>query len=245
MHRTSRGKRLSAAIGATTLCALVLTGCSSGTSSGSAPGDTTGIDTHATGTATGTPDTLTVGLGVQTQAPDATSALESNAQKTAALIDTLKGRGVAADGIQTSGLSVSPTFEGGSGRITGYQVTNRVTATLHDVAAAGTLIDAAAAAAGDAIRVEQTTFSISDDSELRAQARAAAVRQAQDQAKQIADAAGVKLGAVRSIVEEPANQPAPLMRSPMAFDQVVAASTPIEAGTQELSVNVTVTYDIG
>ncbi|GAB2649815.1 SIMPL domain-containing protein [Prescottella soli] len=245
MHTTSRAKRLSAAIAVTATCALLLTGCASDGSNAPAPGDTTGIDTRATGTATGTPDTLTVALGVQTQAPDAKSALESNAQKTTALIDTLKGRGIPADDIQTSGLSVNPTFEGGSGRITGYQVTNRVTATLHDIESAGTLIDAAAAAAGDAIRVEQTTFSISDDSELRAQARARAVRQAQDQAKQIAEAAGVKLGALRSIVEEPANQPAPLMRSPMAFDQVAAASTPIEAGNQELTVNVTVTYDIG
>lgn len=244
MHTTSRGKRLSAAIAAAATCVLLLAGCSSDASSAPAPGDTTGINTRGTGTATGTPDTLTVGLGVQTQAPDAKSALESNAQKTTALIDTLKGRGIPADDIQTSGLSVYPTLEGGSGRITGYQVTNRVTATLHDIGAAGTLIDAAAAAAGDAIRVEQTAFSISDDSELRARARAHAVQKAQDQAKQIAEAAGVKLGAVRSIVEEPPNQSAPLMRSPMAFDQAAAASTPVEAGSQELTVNVTVTYDM-
>jgi len=180
---------------------------------------------------------LTVGLGVETQAPDARSALDSNAQKTTALIDTLKSRGIPADDIQTSGLSVSPAFDGGSGHINGYQVTNRVTATLHDIGAAGTLIDAAAAAAGDAVRVDQTMFSISDDSELRAQARADAVRKAQDQAKQIADAAGVKLGAVRSIVEgsESANPEAPFMRAP----------TPVAAGSQEVTVNVTVTYDIG
>ncbi len=230
---------------ATATCALLLTGCGSGASNAPVLGDTTGINTRGTGTATGTPDTLTVALGVETQAAEAKSALESNAQKTSALIDTLKGRGIPADDIQTSGLSVYPTLEGGTGRITGYQVTNRVTATLRDIGAAGTLIDAAASAAGEAIRVEQTTFSISDDSELRAQARARAVQQAQGQAKQIADAAGVELGSVRSIVEEPPNQSAPVMRSPVAFDQAAAASTPIEAGSQQLTVNVTVTYDIG
>ncbi|WP_231569641.1 SIMPL domain-containing protein [Prescottella defluvii] len=225
------------------MCVAALAGCASGNAQPGSAGDPAGIDTRGTGTVTGTPDTLTVALGVQTQAGEAAAALDANAQRSTALIDTLKGRGVPAEDIQTSGLSVNPTYESGSGRINGYQVTNRVTATLHDIATAGTLIDAAAAAAGDSIRVEQTVFSISDDSELRAEARARAVRQAQDQARQIADAAGVNLGAVRSIVEVPPTAPEnPLMRSPMAFDH--ANTVPVEAGSQELAVTVQITYDI-
>ena len=70
------------------------------------------------------------------------------------LLDVLRGRGVADRDLRTSGLSISPTFDT-DGRITGYEVTNQVAATLRDVAGAGALIDAAAQAAGDAVRVQQ------------------------------------------------------------------------------------------
>lgn len=223
---------------------LALTGCASGSSTTDA--QSTGISAQGTGKVTGTPDTLTVVLGVQTQAPEAQVALQSNSQSATALIDTLKSNGVEDEDIRTSELSVNPTWESGGPRINGYQVTNQVTATLHDISRAGAVIDAAASATGDAIRVQQTRFSIADDSDLRAEARSRAVQQAQEQARQMADAAGVKLGKVRSIVEVPPQaQGAPnpyMMRNP--GDMIFADAVPIEAGSQELTVNVSVTYDI-
>lgn len=222
---------------------LALTGCASGQSD--SPGtQPTGISSQGTGTITGTPDTLTVVLGVQTQAAEAQAALQDNSQRATALIDTLESKGVAAEDIRTSELSVNPTWAPGGAGIDGYQVTNQVTATLHDVSQAGAVIDAAASATGDAVRVQQTSFSISDDSELRAEARSRAVQQAQDQARQMAEAAGVELGKVRSIVEVPpqaAGSPSPYMRTP---DMALADAVPIQPGSQELSVNVAVTYDI-
>lgn len=224
----------------TAAAALLVAGCSSSpaASTDSVP---PGISTTGAGIVTGTPDTVTVVLAVQTQAATANAALADNAQRATSLIDTIKSKGVDSKDIQTSGLSVYPNNDPMSGQITGYMVTNQVTATLHDVSKAGNLIDAAASAAGDAIRVQQMSFSIADDSELRAQARANAVQQAQTQAKQIADAAGVKLGGVRSIIESPATTVYPPMRS-MAD---TASSTPVEAGSQELSVSVEVVYNIG
>lgn len=221
--------------------ALVATGC---TGSDGGAGDATppGISTQGTGKVTGTPDTVTVVLGVQTQGAEANVALAENAQRATALIDTLKAEGVEAEDIQTSDLSVQPVFAPGGSAITGYQVTNQVTATVRDVSKAGGLIDAAAGASGDAIRVQQTSFSIADDSELRAQARARAVQQAKDQAGQIADAAGVRLGDVRSITEVPAGTPGPYPQAGTAFDR--APSTPVEPGSQELTVSVSVVYDI-
>ncbi|MFC9517431.1 SIMPL domain-containing protein [Nocardiaceae bacterium NPDC056970] len=222
---------------------LVLTACGSNSPepAGSQPA---GISAQGTGKITGTPDTLTVVLGVQTQATEAQAALQDNSQRATALIDTLKSKGVAAEDIRTSELSVNPTWAPGGSGINGYQVSNQVTATLHDISQAGAVIDAAASATGDAIRVQQTSFSISDDGDLRAEARSRAVHQAQEQARQMADAAGVKLGKVRSIVEVPpqtAGSPSPFMRAP---DMALADAVPIQAGSQELTVNVAVTYDI-
>ncbi|MCW2524399.1 MAG: hypothetical protein JWO63_2734, partial [Frankiales bacterium] len=58
------------------------------------------------------------------------------------------------------------------------------------------MIGAAAKAAGDAVRVQQITFSIGDDSALLAKARLQAVRQAKSQAEAMANAAGTKLDQV-------------------------------------------------
>ena len=204
------------------------------------PPEAPGITARAVGTVRGAPDLLTVVLGVETRGPDAKGALDANSQRTTALLEALKAGGVAAADLQTSRLSINPTYAP-NGRITGYGVSNLVTATLRDLPAAGGLVDAAAAAAGDDVRVQQLSFSIDDDSAARATARAAAVTQAQAQARQMADAAGVRLGPLRSITEIPASGSfaADAARAPGS-----AAAVPIEPGTQELSVTVEITYAV-
>lgn len=215
--------------------ALVLTGCSTSSE------DPSVITTQGTGIVTGAPDTVTIVLGVQTQAAQAAPAMAENAELAAALIQTIKDQGVDDQDITTMNLSVQPNYQP-AGTIDGYTVTNQVQATLRDIARSGDLIDAAAGAAGDAIRVQNLTFSIDDDSDLRAQARAKAVTQAQAQAQQIADAAGTQLGAVQSITENPDTGAAPFPQARAMSDR--AAATPIEPGIQELSVSVSVTYKI-
>jgi hypothetical protein len=226
------------------LGAVALAGCSGGTepatSTGAGSTNLAGIVTRGLGTATRTPDTVTVVIGVQTRAQSAKAALDANTGQATALISVLKSKGVAAADLQTSQLSVTPTYDSATGRITGYEVTNQVTAKLHDIGAAGGLIDAAGEAAGDAVRLQQLSFSIDDDSTSRAQARANAVRQAQAHAKQMADAAGVRLGRIRSITEVPVSPPGPLGRDAAA----TSAPVPVEPGTQELTVMVEIVYAI-
>lgn len=155
-------------------------------------------------TVAGTPDTLTVVLGVQTRAASAADALADNNTRTGGLLDVLRGRGVADKDLRTSGLSISPTFET-DGRISGYEATNEVTATLRDIAGAGALVDAAAQAA--AATPCACSRSPSRSTQPRAQARADAVRQAVTQARQLADAADVGLGPILSITEVSGGQP--------------------------------------
>jgi uncharacterized protein YggE len=205
------------------------------------------IAARGVGMVKGTPDTLRVVLGVETRSASAKDALAANNDRANALIDTLKQKGVDAKDIQTAQLSISPTYDDKGQRITGYQVDNQVIATLHDVAGAGALIDAAAGAAGDAVRVQSMGFSIADDSALRAEARTQAVHLATLQADQMAKAAGVKLGAIRRISEVPATSPMPY--DPYATDRAVAggpvaAPAPVLPGQQELSVTVDVVWDI-
>ena len=206
------------------------------------PDPASGITVHGTGRISGTPDVLTVSVGVQTTAGHAVDALNQNSQRAHAVIDALKGNGVADKDIQTSQLSLSPHYTS-SNVLSGYDVSDTVTAKLRDVGRAGQTIDAAVSAAGDSGRLEGVSFSFDDDGSLRAQARHDAVGQARSQAQQLADAAGVKLGALRSLTES-----SPVSSWPVRYDTaggVAPAATPIQAGTQELTVDVTAVYDVG
>ena len=79
--------------------------------------------------------------------------------------------GVGAKELQAAGLSVGPTYSKGGAQSTGYSVSNTVQATLHELKKAGSVIDTAASAAGNAIRIQGIAFSISDDAAAKAQAR--------------------------------------------------------------------------
>lgn len=207
------------------------------------------VTATAEGKAEGAPDLLTVSLGVQTQNRSAQAALADNAAKAQALIAKLKADGVADKDIQTSQLQVGPQYANGGPStpptITGFEVTNMVTAKLRQLGKAGTLIDDAVAAAGDNTRVNSMGYSIDDNSALLSAARADAVHQATAHAKAMAEAAGVALGPVRAITDSTAPQIQPMyaMAAPAA-DASGRASTPLQPGTQQLTVQVVVVFDL-
>lgn len=225
--------------------ALLLGGCAA--QSASAADDTSGRTRTITGTATGkvegVPDTLTITLGVESQAGSAQAALAQNADRSTRVIAALKASGVAPEDVQTAQLSLSPTYDKHF-QVNGYSVSNVVTAKVHDVLNAGKVVDAAAAQAGNDIRLQGVALSIEDTGKLKAAARTDAVTRARAQARQLARAADVRLGAVEKITERrPADQTMYAAQS-LRIAGDAAGSVPIEPGTQELTVDVTVVFRI-
>lgn len=228
------------------VAAVVLAGCAAQGAQAASNGDSNGgarrtITGTATGKVEGVPDTLTVTLGVESRAGSAQAALAQNNDRAAKVIAALKAAGVAPEDLQTSQLTLNPTFDRRGG-IDGYSVSNLVTAKVHDVVNGGKVVDAAAAQAGDDIRVQGVLLSIEDSSALVARARADAVFRARRQAAQLAEAADVRLGPVARISERRTGGPEVLSELRSAADTATAA--PIEPGTQELTVDVTVVYGI-
>jgi uncharacterized protein YggE len=210
------------------------------TSSPSSPG---GITAHGVGQVSGAPDLMTISVGVETRAAHASDALSQNSVLTRAVIASLTAHGVADKDIQTAQLSLYPQYDNSGRTITGYQVSDSVTAKLHDLTKAGSTIDAAVGAAGDSGRMNGVSFSFDDSSQLLAQARKDAVAKAFVQAQQLASAAGVKLGGLRSISEDSAPQPPGVFNG--APSSGGAPATPIQPGTQDVTVQVTAVWDIG
>jgi uncharacterized protein YggE len=191
-----------------------------------------------------TPDLMTLTLGVESKGPTAQAALQQNKDRAATLVTTLKSKGVADRDLQTSNLSLSPTWDDKQ-NITGYVASNMVTVRLRDLNAAGAVVDAASSAVGDDIRMHGVAFSIDDTSGALEQARTEAVKQAVEQAKQLASAAGVTLGAIKSIDDTNTDLPTPqYYERGYEDDAATASELAIEPGEQELRVDVRVVFEI-
>jgi uncharacterized protein YggE len=238
------------------LAALTVAGCSSSgktaaTMAKTDAGASASADAYAGptivvaghGEVTGTPDTMTMSIGVATTNASAQAALEQNSREANALQETLKAKGVDPKDMQTSDLSISQNYDK-DGNITGYRVSNMVTVTLHDLASAGGVIDAGAGAVGEDISFNGLQLSIDDTSALLRSAREDAVRKAIAHAQQLADAAGVKLGPVRKIDDTGTVLPQPLPYAEGFASDSAKAATPIQAGSQDLSVDVAVTFAV-
>lgn len=205
-----------------------------------------GISVSGRGEVFGTPDTLTVTIGVSVARPTVSEAVDVAAGRAADLIAALQGFGVAEEDLQTSNYSIYPEYdyrENETPRITGYRVENTLNVKLRDLDRAGEVLDAATAAAGDEVRVNGVSFALEDNDALLTAARAAAWEDAKAKADQLAELAGVTLGAPLSIAETVGNYPVPAF----ARGELAAAdeATPIQPGEETVSVDLTVTFGIG
>jgi len=198
------------------------------------------ITVTGTGTVTGTPNQLVLAMGVQVNGPSVSSALGRANDAVVAVTAALRAQGVAAADIQTSGLSIWPSYPSGSQVPNGYSVSESLTATLNRLSAAGTQINAAVHAGGDATTVSGVSLNLTDDSSLLA-ARARAVADAKAKAAQYAKALGEPLGPVVSITDQASAQP--VQQYGMA-SAAASKSVPISPGTQQLSVSITAVFAV-
>ena len=237
--------------------ALLAAGCAGGgdgdppakaAAAESSSDSTPSISAQGVGRATGVPDTIIVSFSLHTEGDTAQGTLAENSLRVQSVFDVLKGQGVEDKDVQTTNVSVGTRFDDRTPpRIVGYNADNSFIVKLRDLTKAGSQIDTLVGVGADFLFVQGIGYSINDPTALLAQARTDGVKRAADQAKQMADAAGVTLGQVRTITEvQPSN--------PYEFNQFALRSTgaaadasvpvPLAAGSQELSVTVTVVYDI-
>jgi uncharacterized protein YggE len=191
------------------------------------------------------PDIATLRLGVLVVRQTAGAARESAAVAMTAVLEALAAKGVAKRDLRTALLSLSPVTDYSSDkgpRVTGYQAANSVSVTVRDLASAGTLIDAALAAG--ATSLDGLDFRVADPSAAEDEARKDAMADAKRRAQTIAGAAGVKLGAVVSVSEGGGGSPGPFPAPRMLAMKAEAADTPVEGGSQEVAVSVSVAFAI-
>ena len=203
----------------------------------------TELDIQATGVSTRTPDIATISAGVVTQASRAGDAMAANTRAMTATVAALKHAGVADRDIQTQSINLQPQYRYGDNQppvLTGYQASNRVSVRLRDLKGAGGVIDALVGAGAN--QIDGPTLSVEHPEAALDEARAKALATARTRADLYAKTAGLT---VRRIVRISESDGAPPIVRPMAMmARAKADSTPVEAGEQELTVSLSVVFEL-
>jgi len=209
------------------------------------------INVSGTGKVYLTPDIAYVTIGVHTEGKDAGQAVTSNNTKSKSVSDVLKALGVDAKDIQTTNFSIYPQQQyDPQGKVTGeitYMVDNSVMVTVRDLSKIGTVLDAVVKAGANSISGIQ--YDVADREKALSEARKLAVANAQNQAGELAKAAGVTLGPVQTISSNTSNSPIPMydvkgMGGGGAMSAVAPPNVPVSAGQMVVIVDVGMVFEI-
>lgn len=181
-----------------------------------------------------------VELGVEITAPTATQVQQTIAQRSNAVIDLLKARGV--EKLQTTGIQLNPNYEYGNNqrKLNGYTGTNTVSFRL-PTEQVGTLLDDVVKAG--ATRINGVSFTATDEAIASAQkvALKKATTDAQSQAQVVLQSLNLN---PREIVGIQINGANPLIAPRFRADYMVQTAaapppTPVIGGEQSVRASVT------
>lgn len=210
------------------------------------------------GKVTAIPDIAKFTFSVITEGGEDVDALQrENTDKTNSAIEFLKAEGIEAKDIKTASYNISPRYTYYDCKdlyssvsscpppeIAGYTITQTVSVKIRDFAKIGKVISGVVDAGANS--VSSLSFTIDEPTALENQAKEKAIIQAKEKAKLVARAGGFNVGRLLSI-DEGYN---PYYAYGMGGGDLVKAESSIEsaptieAGSQEIVVNVTLRYEI-
>jgi uncharacterized protein YggE len=191
------------------------------------------------GTITREPDRATLAVTIVTSNDVASTSSSQNNTTYNALLARLRGIGIAQSAVRTTNYAITfvpkpteaATYKPAH---TGYVVTRSLAITIDDLSLVGRATDAAVSAGVE--QIDGVSFGLRDERSAYGSALAAAVRDAALQAKALADAAHVRLGAVRTMTTgSPQQAPVPLRALAVA-----APNVPTEIPPSQIEVHATV-----
>ena len=215
-----------------------------------------GIRVSGTGTISVEPDVAVLEIGVEVFAPKVSMARSEASKSMDSVISTIKKLGVEEKDIQTTRFSIYPRYDYEETTIngnristqvlTGYTVSNTVKAKIFEVDQVGKIIDNAADAGGDYVRINGVDFTVDDPNPYKTTIRKMAVEDAVNKAQEYALLTNVELGPIISLDEMGAGS----IQSPYEADygmrmmMAAAPTTSISSGQLEISLSVNTLFAI-
>lgn len=199
------------------------------------------------GKVTAAPNIASTEVGVTTQNANAATAQDENNKKMTALTTAMKKLGILDADLKSSNYSVYPQYDYTNGRqqIKGYMVSQSLQVKVRDLTKVSDVLKVAAESGSN--QVSGLSFTIDDPANLRIEARNKALQDAENNAMQIAERLGLKVGRVTSYYENAGspNNPVPYYAKDEAMGMGGSVSAPtIQPGSNEVIMNVSVTYEL-
>ena len=191
-------------------------------------------------------DIATLQVGVNTRKLTVQEAQEENARLMAAVIEAIRGAGVAEKDIITSQFNVYSNYDysvdaqGKEVRTTYYEVQNMVSVVARDLNQIGTVLDAAMQAGANT--TYGITFSSTEENAAYQKALTRAVEDAAQKAQVLAAAAGKTVGELKLIDASQGNYHYGISNVYSAKGEARDAGTPIVTGDVSVSATVVMEY---
>lgn len=204
--------------------------------------NTTKTDTYqvsGTGKASIQPDSATVNLGVAVTGKTAKDAQDQMNSLINKVVDAIKGLGVENKDIKTENYSVYPIYEE-SQRISGYSGNTAIIIKVNDISKVNEIIDTATTQGAN--QVGGANFEVKDRAKAENEARKLAVEDARKKAQETAKMVGFKLGRIINYSEGPLA--IPMLERDYLGKGGGGEPTQIEPGSNEVVINVTLSYEI-
>ena len=207
----------------------------------SAAPDPSSVVVDGVGEVTGTPDVISLSMGINASGPDVSVTLDRANAQISRIEASLRAHGAKAADLQTSNVSIYPADTKAGRR---YQVSEQLTAKLHDLKGAGRAISDAVVAGGSGVTLDGVAFSLEDDAKLLDAARDKAFADAKSKAEHYARLSGSGLGKVE-LVAETVQSPETYADKASAGSALMSpapSAVPLYAGSSQLNVRVTVRW---
>jgi hypothetical protein len=198
------------------------------------------------GKVTAIPDIALVSLGLTTEKKNISDAQAENSKTMNSLIEKLKGLNIAQEDIKTVNYSIYPAYDWTDSRqiLRGYTVSQDIQVKIRKT----DQVDEVLMIAGD-LKLNQIgglTFDIDNPENYKQDARIKALENAKEKADALAKVMGVKLGKVISFSESEGYVPVsyPMYAKAEGIGGGGAPAPAVEAGSQEITITATVSYEL-
>jgi uncharacterized protein YggE len=227
------------------ILSFILSSCSgSGVSAGGQNAEMAVITVTGSGQVYVVPDMGYIDIGVRSRGATVIEAMEINSEQANEILTALVEQGVEEDDIQTSNFNVYQQTDydyQGNPTSTYYSVENTVNITVRQLENLGNVLDAAARSGAN--NIYGVNFDVQDKSEAQSTARKLAIQSAQAQAQELAQAAGVELGDLISIISSSIST-TPFYGYGIGGGGGMAESVPISSGQMPINAQVEMTFAI-
>jgi uncharacterized protein YggE len=191
------------------------------------------------------PDIGYIHVGVSSNADTAAEAWKKNEEIVKKIFEALKAHGIEEKDLKTSNISVQPRYlhkDKQEPKFLGYTVSYDLSVTVRNLKDMGTLLDGMVDAGAN--RNMNISFGCSKLDELIEEARLKSVTDARRKANVYVTGAGARLGDVLGISDQPYNMPPRYYPIDAVALREAKVNIPVMAGEQEMTLTVTVTWEI-